>query len=337
MRFKSIGLLLAGYLLLFFVIGEVTVRIFGFQPYSGRWQNTLCAKSPDVPSYVDDALLGYKLVPGIFKYNYCTDHTAKVTVDNQSHRVTSPISAYHDPNAPEIWVLGCSITYGQSLSDNETYPWSMQEGLSDFTVVNHAVPGYNTVQSFLDYRKSLADGGRPEIVVLGFSDIHNARNVAARQWVRGMMENNDVGRLYPTARFGVGEDLVIYNDDYDILLIPFIRDSAFLYIFEGFLDRYSIARLKPLKVTKALIHEFNDLSTANNVTFILAGLADSPVTERMLSELSSEGVIVVDISVNDGDAYKNLPHDNHPNALAHSEYSRKLVSFIRKRFSANPL
>lgn len=60
----------------------------------------------------------------------------------------------------------------------------------DLSVQNHAVPGYGTHQAATAFEQST---GRPAVVVYGYTDLHDGRNVGAAGW-RATLERAGPGQ-----------------------------------------------------------------------------------------------------------------------------------------------
>ena len=77
---------------------------------------------------------------------------------------------------PRILVLGDSFTFGDEVSDHETYPYFLQQLLPDSEVINLGVHGYGHDQMLLYF---LEEGEKytPDIVILGFYSGDMDRNM----------------------------------------------------------------------------------------------------------------------------------------------------------------
>lgn len=75
-----------------------------------------------------------------------------------------------------ILVLGDSFTFGDEVSDDETYPHYLESLLPDTEVLNFGVSGYGHDQMLL-YLREEGVKYRPDVVLLGFISIDTARNI----------------------------------------------------------------------------------------------------------------------------------------------------------------
>jgi hypothetical protein len=93
-----------------------------------------------------------------------------------------------------VVVLGDSFTFGQDVSDDETYCRQLEQLLPDTEVLNFGVHGYGHDQMLL-YLQEEGVKYRPDVVVLGFLYDDMERNlVAFRDYAKPRFEQRD-GRL----------------------------------------------------------------------------------------------------------------------------------------------
>ncbi len=69
-------------------------------------------------------------------------------------RITSPAQEEKPDGRDQVVVVGDSLTYGYGLSDEETWPWLLQERLPCSRVLNYGAPGYGTYQCLLMLEES---------------------------------------------------------------------------------------------------------------------------------------------------------------------------------------
>jgi GDSL-like Lipase/Acylhydrolase family len=79
------------------------------------------------------------------------------------------------PGKRRILVLGDSFTFGEEVSDDETYAHYLEAALPNTEVLNLGVQGYGHDQ-MLQYLKEEGVKYRPDIVILGFASLDIYRN-----------------------------------------------------------------------------------------------------------------------------------------------------------------
>jgi hypothetical protein len=77
---------------------------------------------------------------------------------------------------PRILILGDSFTFGDQVSDNETYSHYLQEMLPNTEVINMGVHGYGHDQMLILFKEE-GIKYQPDIVILGFLPLDMSRNL----------------------------------------------------------------------------------------------------------------------------------------------------------------
>jgi hypothetical protein len=82
-----------------------------------------------------------------------------------------------DPKRTRILVLGDSFTFGEEVSDTETYPYYLQQMLPNAEIINLGVPTYGHDQMLIYWHE---EGWKyhPDIVLLGYGSWDNVRNLS---------------------------------------------------------------------------------------------------------------------------------------------------------------
>lgn len=97
----------------------------------------------------------------------------KVSTTNYHTRVTGAKGEKN--NKIVIALLGGSTTFGTKVSDNESWPYLLQEMLGDkFYIINFGMPGYSTVEAIIQLAIQIPEFC-PDIIINyhGWNDIHN--------------------------------------------------------------------------------------------------------------------------------------------------------------------
>ena len=81
-----------------------------------------------------------------------------------------------DPNKTRILVLGDSYTFGEEVSDNETYSYYLQQLLPNTEVINLGIHGYGHDQMLI-YLREEGIKYKPDIIILGFIHPDMKRNM----------------------------------------------------------------------------------------------------------------------------------------------------------------
>jgi hypothetical protein len=317
-------------LLLLLPTAEIIARLRGFQPYSVKQAEIVV--EPGGRFFKADPDLGYSHLPGRFRVTLAGEYTFTATNLDDTLRITHPLESYQNSSKkPEIWIMGDSITYGWSVSDDEAYPWLLQQRFPDYEVVNFGVSGYGTLHSLIQLKAALASGRKPKLVVLAYAAWHDVRNTFIRIRRKMLAPSSYLGPLnQPYAKLADDGSLQISMDTIEYREFPLMRYSAFMNMIEERYDGYEERHARSHDVTKAIFREMYDLCHSNSVEFVVVDLTDDPITQDMAEYCQSLGIktgsIYVDMNIKEN---KNLPYDSHPSALAHRQYAQKLGDLIR--------
>ncbi len=274
------------------------------------------------PLYRPDPLLGFGCNPGrhdlgiqLRSFAGLRSRTWSFTamLDERGYRMTSSSSSM-EPSRPEIWIYGCSYTWGWPLDNQDTFPFIVQTSLADFTIRNLAVNGYGTVHALLHLRHSLQnEESRPLVVVVAYNRFHQVRNVAAPSSLRRYRfireQTGFSGLQYPRAELGRSAML-------SVKLVP-LRPS----------DEPDPTRSSMEAVTIAILDEIKRLCDRNAILPVLA-VQSGDSFDKITQHCSDTGYDVIDMSLPQPlpEEYRLLPFDRHPNQAAHREYAAKLLT-----------
>jgi len=320
-------------LALIFLAGEVICRANGYRPWAPLDPKRITIH-PGSSLYQPDTELGYVQRPGPYKITMPSGYTFTATHQENGLRVTHIDEGDDAESRPEIWIFGCSFTYGWSLNDHETYAWKLQEDFPDFEVVNFGVGAYSTVQSVLQFQSAARKREKkPALVVLAYASMHDERNTSLRSW-RKMLVTYD-GRnellLHPYARFGENQKIEFKYRKQEFNEFPLSRRSALMHFLEDVYIQWEARTQKSQNVSKAMVVSMARFCEKNNIPFVLAGIDSDRGTREVLLFCRKMNIPAVDISVNlFRPGYRNLPHDTHPSALANKFYAEKLGAYLNR-------
>jgi hypothetical protein len=321
-------------LLAVFFLGaaEIIVRKKGYRPWIP--EEISVRVDPGGKFFAKDSILGYTHIPGSFTVTLADDYAFRVTHLPNTLRITHPQDTYPAaPRKPQIWIFGCSYTYGWSLNDDETYAWMVQQAFPDHEVVNFGVNGYGQIHALLQMREALKRGPPPEIAVVTYAGFHDERNTFLRNRRKVVATWNKLGPLVqPYARLDSAGKLRYSFARAEWREFPFMRVSAFANFlelkWEGLEDRL----YRSHDVTKALLREMAARAEQDHFTLVIAGISQDEPTGDILRFAEANGIPAVDISTDlAAPGYRNLPHDRHPSALANQAWARTLVAYLQTR------
>jgi hypothetical protein len=331
-RPKKIALVVFSLLILIALAGiggEIIVRSKGVQPWQLSDVNIIV--SPGGKLYNKHPVLGYVHIPGDFSVTLQDGYSFKMTHLPNTLRITRLLATYNEPRPhKEIWIFGCSLTYGWSLNNQETYPWLLQERFPQYEIVNFGVGGYGTIHSLIQLREALQKGRRPALIILAYAGFHEERNVFLRNEQKVVAPFNKLGPgVHPYARLEANGKLSYHVTDLKYREFPLMSYSALSHFLEQIYNKFEENYYHMRQVSEALVLEIAGIAQKNEIPFVIAGITASPGTSKMLSLLQQHGFKAVDISVDlNIKENTNLPHDMHPNAATNRQYADKLETFL---------
>lgn len=318
---------------------EFFLRVSGFEP----WHRQAAVAQSFGMLFGMHPELGFVNQPGSHRARLPgADYSYRVTITDAALRITRPVGKEmgREPIG-EIWVFGCSFTYGWGLNDDETYPWLLQEKLPRYRIVNFGTNGYGTLQSLIQFRKALEGGKAPRIAVIAYmSALHDERNVLSRSWRKTFAAQTNLEEMpifLPRAKIGETGQLSIVTQRILYRAFPLMESSALLHFIENRYNQLEKRLLKSGLVSEKLLTEFAESAKKRGAVPVVACLH-----ERDLSRLHSFGrlhaIPVVDISVDYSLAENRLsPQDPHPSAMANRKIADKLYPFLSEILNARKL
>ena len=316
---------------------EGLLWVTGYRPY--RYQQFSIESSPH-QNIVADTEYGLALNPGAYTITINEGLTYHTTHINRFSRViaTPPTE---EPQAV-LAVFGCSYTYGMGLDDADAFPSHLANRLSDYEVRSYAVPGYGTVQGFMQLHQLVEQGEKPQVALFNFADFHLDRNSMTPDY-----------RLH----LNVGYQMAIGNDRVDMAesAFPYVREQdgtlvfhkapwsqlyqhwsgretfALVNLLQTITDRYETASIDAVKNTVLLMEQIQSYCTAHDIRLVVAGITESQATAAVLEAVSNKGIETVDAGLPlESATYNNLPYDTHPNERAHRLMAEKMGLYLTK-------
>jgi hypothetical protein len=307
---------------------EWIVRKRGWRPWSAEAYKA--EVTPGGKFFQKDPVLGYTHIPGQYVVTLRGGYTFTATHLPNTLRATHPLTEDTTAAKPQIWIFGCSYTYGWSLNDEETYAWLVQEAFPRYEVVNFGVNGYAQIQALLRMRQFLEAGPAPRVAVVTYAGFHDARNSFLRVWRRALGTWNRLGPLVqPYARLDADGKLRIAYAPVEFVTLPFVTRSALANYIELKFEEFEARRERSHEVTRALILEMAALARERGFTLVIAGISEDEPAKDVVRFATENGLPAIDISADlTARGFRNIPHDRHPSALANREFASRLVAYL---------
>jgi len=289
---------------------------------------------PHAAIHEPDPVLGWRNKPGAFVWpGFKKENDIRLTFWEGGRRATAPVDR---DGRSVVVILGCSFTQGWAISDDETYPWKLQEQFPELHIVNLGTAGYGTYQSLLALERYLTEtADTPRLVIYGFGDFHEMRNVASGTWLRSVTETSDVtGVKVPFASLGRDGTLLRHPPGAPLAwpLRDHLASVAFLEArYTDFRTRHRTRAQR--EVTEALLVELDrrvrDRGTRLLVP-VLAGL--QPGTSRQyIAFMERQGIAVADCQhPKFFDPQMKVPGYGHPNARLNAYWATCIGGEMRR-------
>lgn len=319
-------------ILLILILGlELILRGSGHRPFPGGPTPEINVE-PGGKYYQKDSLLGYIHIPGAYQITLKKNYQFQVTHDSSGRRTTHPFSSVLIPKKkrPEIWLFGCSLTYGFSVNDEETFAWRLQHQLPEYEIVNFGANGYSTLQFRIQLENALRTKEKPHLVIINHADFHHERNSLSYNYRSAMAGLNFLGEMHrPFASLSDENRLLVTYSGAEYFPWKIAHYSALAYMLERKYETWLDGRQhnNNLKITSLIFDEILNLSRDSEIRLLITNIDLEP--DFAASYCSENNIPFVDISVNRQlDQYNNFPYDKHPSAAAHQLYAERLFRFI---------
>lgn len=157
---------------------EILLRLAGCRPWK-------VLPTPNMPALTEpDLSLEWHNKPGTHIFPGFTDGAdlIHITIESDGLRRTEPGPSFSKRDI--VALLGDSFTFGWAISDEETFAWKLQKRFPSLAFRNYGVGAYGTLQSLLQLRLLAENPSfHPRLILYGFNDFHEQRNVAAFAWL----------------------------------------------------------------------------------------------------------------------------------------------------------
>lgn len=313
---------------------EAALRAIGHRPWTpGIVGSETVTAEKRVPYSVVHKTLGHTIQPGHIRINMPGGCYFEANHLENRTRATQPQGTASDTDPrPQIWIFGCSFTYGWGVEDHETFPWYLQEFLPRFRIINFGISGYSTLQAFMRFEEALSQYPPPTVAILAYASIQEERNVLSRSWKKNLAQYEELSFiLHPYGRIGPEGRLVCANGGIVYRALPGVRHLAFMNAVDDAVNRLEVRLRRSRRVAQSIVEMFGRRARERGVRPLVVCLTDDPASRGILDHGRREGIPCLDVSVDLTEPrFTNLPHDPHPSALAHRHYATAICDFLMR-------
>lgn len=306
--------------------GEALARLSGVHPYRPIDSAYTTWAKPDPE-------LGWVSNAGVHRVHE-EGHTP-MTIWPDGRRATRANSVLSVSASRDLILIGCSVTQGYSVRDDQSFAWLLQQSDPSLAVSNYGCPGYGTYQSLLALERILKEreASRPFAVVYGFLSMHAGRNVANYTFLQAL-------RTFGGERFAPPHALL--KDGSLTRRPPFVlkdwplesRSALVSFLHSVFLRRQLDGRDgQRIPVTLALLREMDALVRRHGGRFLVAVLWDDPEAQQYQGFLKGAGMESVDCSYHG--PVRDITElfvgvNGHPNEILHAHWAECLKGWLRE-------
>jgi hypothetical protein len=274
------------------------------------------------PQVKPDPELGYKPLPG--KYQFIFSRKARdrsewehlstnVTVRDDGTRWTGECEP---SSSTAVYIFGDGHVNGFGVNDEQTFAFLFQQARKDMCVKLFAVGGYGMTQSYVQFHRLLDQIKPNDIVILGYSDSFDVRNVVAPSRLRAQ-------RDWLKARGLAVDSLMLPKaalDHRGTINISYVqqRDEN-----DGYYDQSDPPKEEMSRVTAALINGIAESSRAPVYLLHFRGSKKNPVFGLLSGSVRRISALNEDSGYFVRDDIAGFEH--HPGPYWHYAISRKLI------------
>lgn len=255
----------------------------------------------------------------------------RMTFWSNGLRATAPAP---DLDRPHVVVIGCSYTQGWAVTDQETYPWHLQAEFPSHAFLNYGTAGYGTYQSLLALERYFAAGhDSPAVVIYGFIDYHEERNVAPANWLKALATASRAGTLsIPFVSIGADGTLERHRLDRanswplrsHLASVAAVEDRVLEFRTRG---RFEQRR----EVTDRLILELQRVTRDHGSRLLVAILESRDEPKAHVTAFTArEGIESVDCTVPNQELLQ-VPGYSHPDRRINAHWARCIGDRLRSR------
>ncbi len=316
------------------LISEISLRLIGIKP----WKYVAINDSISGKNiFKDDPVLGWISTEDKYEVNPVDQREKifKLTIGKNGERETG---LERKNFKREILIVGGSFSQGWGVSDEDTFSAKLEKKYSDIKVHNYGQGGYGTVQSTLLLEREIKQRKLSELVIYGFIEHHEYRNVARVNWLRTLAMYSQRGTTKTPYGFINEENKLIFKKPISYVNFPFKENLSLISLIEkvfaknmskkGF-PRDSKRKKQQKIVTEKTILKMQNIAKKNNSNFLVLILDYS--NKFTIKNYES---FFINNKINFVNCYIPLVDkmvligDYHPSKKAHSHYSECLYNYI---------
>jgi hypothetical protein len=320
-------------LLLALFVGEGLLRLMGFEPVAYE------AAGGRPAMHEQDSTLGWRNKEGSYLVQPYSPSGVPIHVNflERGRRRTGAGAPGHTKG--DLVLVGGSFSQGWAISDEETFAYKLQKGIPSLRVLNYGTGGYGSLQSLLVLEQELPLLSAARIVLYGFVQHHEVRNVAHYSWLRAVSSQSDRGHLFvPYATLDERDELVRHPPERYVSL-PLEESSATISLMElAYMRLKTRGRWRTRRqVTEKILLEMDEVSRDHGSAFFVVFLAAGDATKKSYMTFLGENVIrSIDCAYDFSSEYQ-VEGDGHPNGRMNTRWAQCILAALRPELEGSRL
>ncbi|MCT4622658.1 MAG: hypothetical protein N4A46_03465 [Schleiferiaceae bacterium] len=305
---------------------ELSLRVFGFSP-----QKKLVYSNEPL-MYDVDQTRGWKNKPGAYTFPpyHPSGKDITMTFLDDERRVTSSNQKTIEDTVQKVITVGGSFTQGWAISDEETYSWGLQNFMPNNQVINYGTGGYGTYQSLLTLEEKLPELVNTNLVVYGFIEHHETRNVASAEWLSILKQYSKRGHVsVPYLSIDENNELNRHQPE-EYSNLPLTHSLVLMKMLDRTIQKIKSGMKLDEKeqVTQKAILEMNNLCAKYESDFLVAILNCSDVKKQgYLSFFENNGIKALDCTIPLREELI-VKGEGHPNGILNSIWAEQINNYL---------
>ena len=307
---------------------EFILRVVGIGVFQ-KFPIQIKSITPQSPMKFDSEL-GFSLASGEYTYHYSDGYSFSATHTRDGLR--SP-GFYNPPQQKSIDFYGGSLFYGFGLEDSLVFSSKLQKVLPEYNINNHAIFAHNLVTSLKQISIAIKANNSSELAIVSYASYDLERNVYANNFRKNITGKKNLHYCFARLYDESSQKIEFHLEEFDYEPFFLSNYSALSNFLEGKYNEYEYNSYHPEVVNILIIEQLVELCEKNDINLVFAIVNSDNHTDSMKEYFNDNNIRYVDISVDYMDKkYNLLPHDNHPNGVAHELYKLKLLKYLKDEF-----
>jgi hypothetical protein len=230
----------------------------------------------------------------------------------------------------ELVAIGGSFTEGWAISDNETFLWKLQERFPSLKVSNYGTSGFGTYQSLLVLEETFEKSPSVSIVIYGFIEYHERRNVATAGRLKAIAKYSAGKRSSPYCTIDSNGDLIRHPPE-RYPAWPLREYSATINLLQKWYMKLKTKKRSSQQrhVTEKLLLRMRDICVKKRAKFLVVFLyLNEEMKAHYKAFLSENNVDFLDCAFPLTSEFR-VPIEGHPNGMMNTRWVDCIEEKIR--------